>query len=188
MRGMTQVYENIFFMENGFVTVYWFRKSQKKFEYLKRDGQKKYPLTDDFWEEWRRETDYVEDADRVDFCFIYDEENALIHDSFLERAKPVEGGSCWSMEAIRSFFEETVADTHVRLCLPGGKTVRFDKENQMFGGDVNSEKVFYTNIELETPKDVAGTGGKKEEKEEEEGEISLFARYFKELIRRENEI
>lgn len=176
---MTQVYENIFFMENGFVTVYRFLKGQKKFEYLKQDGQKKYPLTGDFWREWRRASDYVENMDMVDFCFIYDEENALIHDSFLEKVKSPEGGSCWKMEVIRSFFEEMVADTHVELYLPSGKTVQFEKESQMFGGTINSRKVFYTNIELEIQENRVKAG--------EEG-ITPFALYFKELIRREKEI
>lgn len=177
-----QVYENIFFVENGFVTVYRFLKNQKKFEYLKQDGQKKYPLTGDFWKEWRRASDYVEDMDMADFCFIYDEENTLIHDPFLDKVKSPEGGSCWSMQAIRNFFDETVSNTHVELYLPSGKAVQFKKESQMFGGAINSRKIFYTNLELAEPE----TQRSREETGEEG--ISPFALYFKELIQREKEV
>lgn len=72
-----------------------------------------------------------------------------------------------------------VADTHVELYLPSGKTVRFEKESQMFGGTVNSGKIFYTNIELEIQEECVKNG--------EKG-ITDFALYFKELRRREKEI
>lgn len=173
-----EIYEYLFFIENEYVTVYQFLKGKKKFEYLKRDGSVSYPITKDFWEWWKRASDYVEEVDKLDFCFIYDTDNILISDPFLKNMDMVAEKSCWDKEAVKSFFNEMVENTHIELCLPDGKVESFDKENQLFGGALNVKKKFFTNIEIESSNDsvVMDKNG-----------ISPFALYFQELRRREKD-
>lgn len=175
---MQTIFENLFFIENEQVTVFRFFKESKKFEYLKRDGLKQYPITDDFWTWWKETSDYVEDKDKLDFCFIYDHESIITKDTNINSVIQ-QDNSCWTLEVIDSFFEEMVDSTHIELYLPNGRKKKFDKPCQIMGGKFNTKKKLYTNI-------IFNMGSV--ELNSNANNISPFAIYFKELKHREQNV
>ena len=71
-RPKESVYRYLFFLYNGEVTVINFEKhGQKKFCYEKREGEKCFPISDDFWDWWKRAAAYI-NGEPVDFCFLFD--------------------------------------------------------------------------------------------------------------------
>ncbi len=183
---MTVVHEHLFFVKDNQVTVYRFWKDKEKFEHLRRDGSITYPITEDFWEWWKEAVDYSEDSekeedsDQVDFCFIYDKENILISDSFLENVVKKKEESLWNRKVIRAFFEEIVESTHVELHYANDKVECFDKKIILFAPDGNQKKIYYTNLmtEMESSKEA-------KEKTEDKEEVSLFTYYFNEVRKQE---
>lgn len=69
-----KVFQYLFFLYQDTVTVIAYDKyGEKKFSYITAQGEKKFPVTDDFWSWWKGQTSYIS-GELIDFCFIYDRE------------------------------------------------------------------------------------------------------------------
>lgn len=165
------VYQYLFFLYNGEVTVIGYEKhGQKRFRYEKREGETHFPISDDFWDWWRKAAAYI-NGEPVDFCFLFDnrEYSILSHD-FLQAEN-----TCWTRKAVEDFFTGMQDFSHISLISENGREVRIDKADQMFAD--NTVTVFYTNIPLESSKKKMAS---------ESGDMTPFARYFRELLEEQN--
>lgn len=175
---MYKIHEYIFYIENGYVAVYRFFK-RREFRCLKRDGLIQFPVTEDFWNWWKTSAEYVEETDQMDFCFLCDQvENIIMSNVFLDLTNQVKK-SCWNKKLIGKFFEEILENTHIEVCFSNGKSMRLDKQNQLFNPMQNVKKIFYTNVGVETYD---------QDTKQIEGEMSLLASYYQEKIKKEKEI
>lgn len=170
-RPKESVYRYLFFLYNGEVTVINFEKhGQKKFCYEKREGEKCFPISDDFWDWWKRAAAYI-NGEPVDFCFLFDnrEYSVLSHD-FVQAES-----TCWTRKVVEDFFTGMQDFSHTSLVSEDGGELRIENTGQMFAD--NSVTVFYTNISLESsPRTVVS----------ESGDMTPFARYFRELLEEQN--
>ncbi len=182
------VKKNIIFLEKNMVSL--IRHKGDKIEFIKKDGETDFEVSDNFWKWWKEAVSYLPD-DETDLCFIYDKDYELLHDDFLNEVKKVEfKDSVWNINYIRSFFWE-LKPTYFNVCLVD----RADREIYLSGNEGKSVSVkkFYTNMEFdgasifscELKDDGEIQNGNENVEKIDESEISDIAKYFVDLIRKE---
>lgn len=165
------VHKFLFYIENGNITVirYIEAKSEKKLEFLPKEGSRNFPIEEDFWEWWMDAVGYsCKKEDQVDFCFLYDNKCSLIQHDFPEVEKSV-----WNQEKIEVFLKKLIPSEKVQL---------YDEERRELeinpGYFRQEPKILHTNVSL-NPK--LGKGGDSRSGDDEE-EMTDFSKYFTELL------
>lgn len=164
------------------------RLKNDEMQFVKKDGEVDFPITVDFWEWWKRVVSYV-DGDPVDLCFVYDknydllQENDVIENNILNAQE-----SAWKFEHIKHYFWE-LKPTYINLMIVGEN----QQECALDGDKSIANRRFYTNLDFkvqnvrtkpskEVPVEVEEHS---EEEPLEEADITPFAKYFRDLIRKE---
>lgn len=130
------IHQCVFMIRNSRVTVYCARG--ERFEYLRNEGEKSFPIPDHFWDWWKEKVSYLSE-DLVDFCFIFDENNeSVFSDPFLKSAgRPAE--SCWNRSFLTKFFGDAGVLLRDPVYLMGGKW----EEPIVVGPDPDTGKLFW---------------------------------------------
>lgn len=168
-----EVYQYLFFMDNGFITVITYNKNNStKFSCVTREGEKTFPVTEDFWEWWKDAVCYIEGG-AMDFCFIYDIEYSILSASFIKDAiKPAK--SFWTYNRIMGFLKAMPEYAYINLT---------DCKGKIFPLPGSPSKAFYTNIEYKYKNknniNIMPVN-------EDSNNISPLAEYYRELMVSEN--
>ncbi len=175
--------KNIIYIENGKVSV--IRYKNDKLEFIKRDGEKEFIISDEFWCWWKNAVSYLKE-NKLDICFIYDNNNDIISNEFYNSADKVDGkNTMWNIDYIRQFFAK-VKEDYRDVCL-------IDiNENKVYLKETTEKKhphVYYTNLELdnftnEVEQEIEDETVKEQELIKDE-EIGTVAKYFLELMKEE---
>ena len=137
-----QIHKCIVYAEGGQVSAVTFQNN--KYCPIKDDGNEKIQLRKNFWEWWKEKMEYVE-GDMVDICIIGDQKYPELELTDFSNIVS-EGETFWKEANIRSFLEVIVNYNKITLKSENGFEMKVLKEKTMFGGDVNKEKIFYTNM------------------------------------------
>lgn len=168
-----EVYKYLFFLDNGRITVITYNKNNsKKFSCVTKEGEKEFPITEDFWEWWKDAVCYIEGG-VMDFCFIYDIEYSILSAGFIKNAiKPAK--SFWTHNIIEEFLKAMPEYAYINLTGCNGKLFPLGNINILTS---NTAKMFYTNIEYKGMNNVKAVTGKKEN-----SIVSPLAEYYREIL------
>lgn len=171
-----QIHKCIVYADGGQVSAATFQNN--KYCPIKDDGNEKIQLRKNFWEWWKEKMEYVE-GDMVDICIISDQKYPELELTDFSNIVS-EGETFWKEANIRSFLEVIVNYNKITLKSENGFEMKVLKEKTMFGGDVNKEKIFYTNMKFERKKNTAN------KKTKDNGEVSdenttEFIQYWRNL-------
>lgn len=173
---------NMIYIEKDMISVV--RLKGDKIEFVKQDGEIDFPVTTDFWDWWKRAVSYI-DNDMVDICIVYDKDYDILQHNILKNNIVNFENSTWSIEQIKEYFWN-IKPTYFNISITGINKQEYiiSKKDEM-----NCRK-FFTNIyieeKIELEKKIEENIDTLESKDTiNESEYSDFARFFRELIRRE---
>lgn len=166
------IHKYLFFVEENQVCVYYYNQEKREFKCETNQGEKRFPISSDFWNWWIEASSFNKQNDCVDFCFISDKNYDFFKHNFNKANK-----SIWTNSIIEKFFITEIEYSHIRLKNEEGTIIKsYDKGNKAFSD--NSIKIFFTNIHLDDIKEKIPESDNSEE-------ISDFARYFRNKIKKE---
>lgn len=172
------IHKYLFFGEEDKVMVYIFNEKNQEFSCETNQGEKRFPISDDFWKWWIETASFNKQNDCVDFCFISDRNYDFINHNFNKA-----NTSIWKNSVIEKFFITEVEYSHIRLKNEEQTVTKsYDKGNNIFSD--NSIRIFYTNIYLEN-KSITKLKVDNNIDENDE-ELSDLARYFINKTKQEN--
>lgn len=162
------VYQYLMLFEKGQVTVADYeRKRGKGVAYITREGEKTFPVTDDFWSWWKDAVSYIA-GEPVDLCILYDRDPGIL-EHHMETVK----ASAWNREKVEEHIMEMTDYSLVGLVTADGRELLFKRRDQMFS-DHNAAG-FFTNLSLDM-------GGEEREEKTRTEEQPVFARFFQQLL------
>lgn len=178
---------NLICLEDDIVSVIRFRSEE--LEFVKKDGETEFPVTDDFWTWWKGVVSYIE-GDPVDICFVYDKEYALLQENEIIDNNIINTeNSVWKINHIKQYFWN-LKPTYFSLNIIGLRQQKYSINDSGTG----IPRQFCTNLDFDTnTKSIKSKNKDKEYKAENVSEVktiddeeySDFAKYFIDLIRRE---
>lgn len=172
------IHKYLFFVEEDQVCVYSYNEEKREFNCETNQGEKRFTVSNEFWNWWIEAASFNKQNDFVDFCFIYDRNYDFINHNFNKADK-----SIWKNSIIEKLIKTRLEYSHIRLKnQEESVTKSFDKGNNIFSD--NSIRIFYTNIHLDNKPNSIPKTDKNTEKNCEE--ISDLARYFINKSKQEN--
>lgn len=170
------IHKYLFFVEEDQVMVYIL--NGKEFDCETNQGEKRFPVSNDFWDWWIEAASFNKENDCVDFCFISDRNYDFINHNFYKAEE-----SIWKNSIIEKFFMTKIEYSQIRLKNEEQTiTKSYHKGNTPFSD--NSIRIFYTNIYLENKSRNKLNVDKNTDENDEE--ISDLARYFINKTKQEN--
>lgn len=172
------IHKYLFFVEEDQVMVYIFNEKNQEFICETNQGEKRFPISNDFWNWWIEAASFNKENDCIDFCFICDRNYDFINHNFCKAEE-----SIWKNSVIEKFFMTKIEYGHIRLKNEEQTiTKSYHKGNTPFSD--NSIRIFYTNIYF---KNKSIDKLKVENNIDENGEeLSDLARYFINKSKQEN--
>lgn len=172
------IHKYLFFVEENQACVYSYNEEKREFKCETNQGEKKFPISNEFWDWWIEAASFNKQNDYVDFCFITDRDYDFINHDFNKVNK-----SIWKNSAIERFFMTEIEYSNIRLKNEEETiTKSYEKSNGQFFD--NSIRIFFTNILLDEK--VNNSSKCNRNIEESSEEISDFARYFRNKIKEES--
>lgn len=90
------VQKYLFFIEDGYIITLYYNENTDVLSIETNKGEKKFLITDSFWEWWERTASFTKKNELVDFCFIYDKPNFIIDHEYQTCEK-----STWNHDKIK---------------------------------------------------------------------------------------
>ncbi len=162
------VYRYLILFEKGQVTVADYeRKQGKGMAYITREGEKTFPVTDDFWSWWKDAVSYIA-GEPVDLCILYDKDPGIL-EHHMETVKV----SAWNRENVEEYIMAMTDYSLIGVVTADGRELMFKKRDQMFSD--HTVAGFCTNLSLDM---------REEERGEKNGteEQPVFARFCQGLL------